>query len=176
MPDRASRKFFTLGVLSPNGGAAYASVSQKILSATVCRYMILWASALLAPMACQEQNHLCLARLYFLFWNLFCIFPLSQTKPEGTFVAAYVCARWRCGLIGGLATMEVLMDSRGRTFTQNATAEFQRAYLVYRAAFNSLAELAIQNNLARYLVVRLLLRKLQLSCGTCRGWRSCKWS
>lgn len=45
--DRAARKFFTAAVLRPAGGAQYTAVSQKILSATACRYLILWLSRLL---------------------------------------------------------------------------------------------------------------------------------
>ena len=42
MPDRASRRFFTAAILRPNNGTKYCEVSQKICSATACRYMIFW--------------------------------------------------------------------------------------------------------------------------------------
>ena len=48
--------------------------------------------------------------------------------------------RLRCGLIGGLASMESLLLRHGRWFSPNATAEFEKAYLCYRAALNQLAE------------------------------------
>lgn len=62
VPDRAARRFFTTTILRPNGGTAYPAVSQKILSATACRYMIMWCASLVAQ--CQfdlhDENHLCL--------------------------------------------------------------------------------------------------------------------
>lgn len=60
VPDRASRRFFTSAILRPNGGSAFASVSQKILSATACRYMILWCSLLLQKIECNDQHFMCL--------------------------------------------------------------------------------------------------------------------
>lgn len=48
--------------------------------------------------------------------------------------------RLRCGLIGGLASMESLLLRNGRWFSANSTAEFEKAYLCYRAALNQLAE------------------------------------
>jgi hypothetical protein len=38
---------FHTSVLRPKGGAKFCEISQKILSATACRYMIFWVNALL---------------------------------------------------------------------------------------------------------------------------------
>lgn len=64
VPDRAARRFFTVAVLRPAGGNAYVAVSQKILSATACRYMILWCSSLLMQIQCDDEPFLCLAGDY----------------------------------------------------------------------------------------------------------------
>ncbi len=58
VPDRASRKFFTTVYLRPSGGSSYASVSQKILSATACRYMILWCANLMAEFDLSDDEHM----------------------------------------------------------------------------------------------------------------------
>ncbi len=55
MPDRAARKFFTTTVLRPSAGSAYVTVSQKVVSATACRYLILWCSAMLAQIDCNDE-------------------------------------------------------------------------------------------------------------------------
>lgn len=60
VPDRAARRFFTTTILRPNGGTAYPAVSQKILSATACRYMIMWCASLVAQFDLHDENHLCL--------------------------------------------------------------------------------------------------------------------
>lgn len=59
-------------------------------------------------------------------------------------------ARWMRGLIGGLATMEVLMLHHGRYLTPFAVCEFRRAYCVYRSALNCLADRACSLKLVRY--------------------------
>ena len=41
IPDRAQRKLFTVSTLAPDA-AGYVEISQKKLSATACRYMLLW--------------------------------------------------------------------------------------------------------------------------------------
>ena len=53
--DRAERKFFTTGVLRPQGGAQYPAVSQKILSATACRYLIFWLSRALQQIVLDDD-------------------------------------------------------------------------------------------------------------------------
>ncbi|CAL1165341.1 unnamed protein product [Cladocopium goreaui] len=53
--DRAARKFFTTGVLRPQGGAQYPAVSQKILSATACRYLIFWLSRALQQIVLDDD-------------------------------------------------------------------------------------------------------------------------
>ena len=55
--DRAARKFFTAAVLRPAGGAQYTAVSQKNLSATACRYLILWLSRLLMEIDLDDDVH-----------------------------------------------------------------------------------------------------------------------
>ena len=58
--------------------------------------------------------------------------------------------RYWSGLIGGLATMEVLMLQGAKKFTPYVTCEFRRAYCVYRSALNILADRAIQQGEAKY--------------------------
>ena len=48
--DRAGKRLFTTGVLRNN---KVVEVSQKILSATACRYMIMWAAAFMTSI-CQS--------------------------------------------------------------------------------------------------------------------------
>ena len=50
MPDRASRRLFTGAILKPSGKTFTGDVSQKILSATACRYFIFWMCNLLSGM------------------------------------------------------------------------------------------------------------------------------
>ena len=143
MPDRASRRFFTSAILRPNGGSAFASVSQKILSATACRYMILWCSLLLQKIECTDQHFMCLG---------ICLIPkfvLQINCLKAWYIHLFqalqinICARWMCGLMGALATMEVLMLKHGRMLPPYIEYEFKRAYNVYRSALNSLADRAI---------------------------------
>ncbi|CAL1146234.1 unnamed protein product, partial [Cladocopium goreaui] len=54
------------------------------------------------------------------------------------------------GLIGGLATMEVLMLQGAKQFTPYVTCEFKRAYCVFRSALNILADRAIAQGEAKY--------------------------
>lgn len=58
--------------------------------------------------------------------------------------------RLRRGLMGGLATMELIMLQGARILTLEATNEFRRAYTVYRCAFNALADLAASKKRATY--------------------------
>lgn len=46
-PDRASRRLFSNAILKPSGKQFTGDVSQKILSATACRYFIFWLNSLL---------------------------------------------------------------------------------------------------------------------------------
>ena len=55
VPDRAARKFFTTSVLRPHGGTQYPAVSQKILSATACRYLIFWLSRALQHIVLEDD-------------------------------------------------------------------------------------------------------------------------
>lgn len=50
VPDRASRRLFSSAILKPSGKTFTGDVSQKILSATACRYFIFWIANLLAGM------------------------------------------------------------------------------------------------------------------------------
>ena len=47
VPDRASRRLFSSAILKPSGKQFTGDVSQKILSATACRYFIFWMCNLL---------------------------------------------------------------------------------------------------------------------------------
>lgn len=150
MPDRASRRFFTSAILRPNGGSAFASVSQKILSATACRYMILWCSLLLQKIECTDQHFMCLG---------ICLIPkfvLQINCLKAWYIHLFqalqinICVRWMRGLMGALATMEVLMLKHGRMLPPYIECEFKRAYNVYRSALNSLADRAIGRREARY--------------------------
>jgi len=47
VPDRASKRLFHTNVLRPKGDTKHCEISQKILSATACRYFIFWVNALL---------------------------------------------------------------------------------------------------------------------------------
>lgn len=58
--------------------------------------------------------------------------------------------RWMKGLMGGLATMELVMLKHGRMLSHYGACEFRRAYMVFRCALNLLAERAIAMRLARY--------------------------
>lgn len=58
--------------------------------------------------------------------------------------------RYRCGLIGGLATMESLMLRNGRWFSAVTVSEFETAYLCYRSSLNVLASHALGAKLLRY--------------------------
>ena len=49
VPDRASRKLFSSAILKPNA-REYATISQKLLSATAARYMIFWLGQLMASL------------------------------------------------------------------------------------------------------------------------------
>ena len=51
--------------------------------------------------------------------------------------------RWMKGLMGGLATMELVMLKHGRMLSHYGACEFRRAYMVFRCALNLLAERAI---------------------------------
>lgn len=45
IPDRAARRLFTVATLKPES-IQYVEISQKILSATACRYLLFWFAAL----------------------------------------------------------------------------------------------------------------------------------
>ena len=47
VPDRAAKRFFSAKILRPNNGNTYVDISQKVMSATACRYMIFWLCSLL---------------------------------------------------------------------------------------------------------------------------------
>ena len=65
VPDRCAKKLFTAAIIRPGGGSQYPSVSQKIMSATACRYLIFWLSNFL--MQCNWDNVL----YTFFDWHLF---------------------------------------------------------------------------------------------------------
>ena len=56
MPDRASRRLFTGAILKASGKAFTGDVSQKILSATACRYFIFWMCNLLGVIGNVEDG------------------------------------------------------------------------------------------------------------------------
>ena len=47
IPDRASKRLFHTSVLRPKGGTKHCEVSQKLLSASACRYFLFWVNSLL---------------------------------------------------------------------------------------------------------------------------------
>ena len=147
MTDRASRRFFTANILRPSGGAAFSSVSQKILSATACRYLILWCSSLLQSMECDDEAFTRFGHALAMFFS----HQINEPPPPWMarcFVVENL--RWMRGLAGGLATMEILMLKHKRRLTPYATCEFKRAYCVFRSSLNMLADRARQRREARY--------------------------
>lgn len=48
IPDRASKRLFHTSVLRPKGGTKHCEASQKILSASACRYLLFWVNSLWA--------------------------------------------------------------------------------------------------------------------------------
>ncbi|CAE7568946.1 unnamed protein product [Symbiodinium natans] len=50
VPDRASRKLFTSGILRP-GSKEYVGISQKICNASAARYFIFWLAQYMAALA-----------------------------------------------------------------------------------------------------------------------------
>ena len=157
VPDRAARRFFTTTILRPNGGTAYPAVSQKILSATACRYMIMWCASLVAQFDLHDENHLCLGsfrkKTCGHAWYRLSIFLHAEKCAEAVlygFPSFSAMIRWQRGLIGGLATMESICLKGSRWLTSDACSEFRMAYCVYRASLNSLAQWAIEKNLVRY--------------------------
>jgi hypothetical protein len=51
---------FHTSVLRPKGGAKFCEISQKILSATACRYLIFWIHALLQQVNTNDLAGQCL--------------------------------------------------------------------------------------------------------------------
>lgn len=153
VPDRATRQFFTTTILRPNGGTAYPAVSQKVLSATSCRFMIMWCASLVAQFDLHDENHLCLGSfILWPCWYWLSIFVRGEICWSGFvgFPVFSAIIRWRRGLIGGLATMESICLKGSRWLTSDACNEFRMAYSVYRARLNLLAQWAIEKNLVRY--------------------------
>ena len=52
--------------------------------------------------------------------------------------------------MSALAEIEELCLQEGRVMSRSACVEFRRAYVAYRAAYNALAELAIERGVCRY--------------------------
>ena len=48
--ERAMRKLFTTNVLKPEGGE-YTDISQKVLKAAACRYLLFWLSSVATQFA-----------------------------------------------------------------------------------------------------------------------------
>ena len=59
IPDRASRRLFTLAVLRPSL-TKYTDISQKILSATACRYLIFWLNSVVQGVGGTDEVSMCL--------------------------------------------------------------------------------------------------------------------
>ena len=72
VPDRASRRLFTGAILKPGGNKFTGDVSQKILSATACRYFTFWLCNFLNSFAENDDPSLYLGKLPILavyFWK-----------------------------------------------------------------------------------------------------------
>ena len=83
----------------------------------------------------------------FVFWNLLGFFWDFFLEKKGAFLNS---TRLRSGIIGALATMESMLLKHGRLFTENATLEFRRAYIIYRSSLNSLADFSLSSGRLRY--------------------------
>eukprot|EP00435_Cladocopium_sp_Y103_P053829 s81_g17.t1 len=117
--DRASRKLFTGAVLQPSRNK-YTDISQKVLSATACRYCIFWLNSVVQGMGSNDEVSLC--------------FDVP----------------WRCGLTGALASMESLCLRSGRWMSLEVCSEMKRNYLVLRTCLNLLARRAFDERVLRY--------------------------
>lgn len=56
VPDRASRRLFSSEILKPAGSKYCGDVSQRILSATACWYLIFWLCAVLKSIGGADQE------------------------------------------------------------------------------------------------------------------------
>ena len=79
------------------------------------------------------------------------VFPFVQV--QGLSFQAWLCGarfRWRCGLIGALASMESLCLRSGRWMSFEACSDMKRNYLVLRTSLNLLARRAFDKKVLRY--------------------------
>ncbi|CAE7248892.1 unnamed protein product [Symbiodinium sp. CCMP2592] len=162
--DRASRRMFTTAVLRNN---KVVEVSQKILSATACRYMLLWAATFLTTV-CESMSAL----------------PPTLKQPD-TYMQVLTglscilardvslhAPRHLWDVAAAFRDMEMLMIHNGhsistgckrisianenltehprRFFDQASADQYEQAYLVLRFGFNELAASAISRGLPRY--------------------------
>lgn len=144
IPDRASHRFFTNEVLRPGGGTKYVEISQKICSATACRYMIFWTRSVVDHVKATDVMAMRFGHVTHPF-NFQTVFH----KMMAFFVTSF-CPRYRVGIMAAFATMESLMLRGARWLTRDAHEEFVQAYLVMRTCLNNLAEHACASGLARY--------------------------
>ena len=144
---------FHTSVLRPKGGAKFCEISQKILSATACRYLIFWVYALLQQV---NTNDLAGQRLDTSDETFVRFSSFSQVGKWVTCKAIIfesvepVSLRWRAGLIGALATMESVMLNNGRWLDSDGARSFECAYLMFRACLNNLACRAIERDEVKY--------------------------
>ena len=118
VPDRVARRYFSTSCLRAN---RYPEVSQKIMSATACRYFVLWLANVMMRIG-----------------------TVAGTAPMQDHDQWAVCC------VQSLALMETIQLQHGRFLSAAAAGQMQTAYMRFRAALNSLAVHAVSEGLLRY--------------------------
>ena len=95
VPDRAARRLFSTGVLR-SSPTKFAEISQKVLSATACRYMIFWLCNLLHAMGGDDEPSLCLGSLIYLEFPKCCVFQNNTQSGDNVYCTPKV-ATWPDG-------------------------------------------------------------------------------
>ena len=115
--ERAQRKLFSTAILKNN---QYVEISQKVMNATACRYMIFFL-AVLGEMA------------------------LQKLRPQaGNF------HYWIAGACWAFASMERIMLHGDRFLSRSDCERFYNDYLVMRGGYNHLAQRALSLQLPRW--------------------------
>ena len=163
VPDRASRKLFSSAILKPNA-REYATISQKLLSATAARYMIFWLGQLMASLlqrysrssSKEFYESLCSNfRIPFYVYRLTASYIISREmytgrKGVGLKWEFQIKARIRAAVVMALATMEHIMLDEGRAMSNSGVENMKRANLIYRASYNFLSEEALSKGRCRW--------------------------
>eukprot|EP00439_Symbiodinium_sp_Y106_P038397 s8012_g4.t1 len=115
--ERAQRKLFSTAILKNN---QYVEISQKVMNATACRYMIFFL-AVLGEMALQKLG-----------------------PQAGNF------HYWIAGVCWAFASMERIMLHGDRFLSRSDCERFYNDYLVMRGGYNHLAQRALSLQLPRW--------------------------